>query len=51
MKMNVADDKQLDETAAMAIIQKYWAPKVVDSIKNIKSMRDGRGVLFDLRID
>jgi hypothetical protein len=35
----------------MTIIEKYWAPRVKDSIKTIKSLRNGSGVAFDLRSD
>lgn len=51
IKMNVGDGKQLDESAAMSIITKYWAPRIADTIGTMKNLQDGSGVVFDLRID
>jgi len=47
--MNVEKGQVLDQTSAMTIIQKYWAPRIATSIRVMKSMRDGSGVCFDLR--
>ena len=33
----------------MTIISKYWAPRVAQSIRTMKAIRDGSGVCFDLR--
>jgi len=51
MQMNVEEGKHLDESAAMAIIQKYWNPRVADSIKTMRPLSDGSGVCFDVRCD
>ena len=51
IKMIVGDGKQLDESAAMAIITKYWAPRIADQIGEMKHLKDGSGVVFDLRMD
>lgn len=39
MKMKMIEEgKELDETSAFAIIQKYWAPRVVDQVRTIRTM-------------
>lgn len=49
MKMNMLEEgKELDETSAFAVIQKYWAPRVVDQVRTIRTMKDKTGVVFDL---
>jgi len=35
----------------MEIIRKYWAPRISDSINSVRHLRNGQGVVFDLRID
>lgn len=49
IKMNVEKGQVLDQSSALSIIQKYWAPRIASSIRVIKSLRDGSGVCFDLR--
>lgn len=48
MKM-LEEGKELDETSAFAMIQKYWAPRVVDQVRTIRTMKDKTGVVFDLQ--
>lgn len=49
MKMSMLEEgKELDETSAFAIIQKYWAPRVVDQVHTIRTMKDKTGVVFDV---
>lgn len=50
IKMNVAKGEVLDKSGAMTIIQKYWSPRLADSIRSMRNMRDNSGVCFDLRI-
>ena len=47
MLMN-EEGKELDETAAFALIQQYWAPKIVDQVRSIRTRKDKCGVVFDL---
>ena len=47
--MSVEGGKQLDESAAMMIITKYWAPRVADSIKTMRPLSEGTGVCFDIQ--
>lgn len=35
----------------MAIIQKYWAPRILDEIATSKPLKNGTGIAFDLRHD
>jgi len=49
MQMKMKEEgKELDETAAFAMIQQYWAPRIVDQVKTIRTMKDKTGVVFDL---
>ena len=32
-----------------AILKKYWDPRVVDYVHSVKPMKDGMGVVFDIR--
>lgn len=48
MKM-LEEGKELDETSAFALIQQYWAPRVVDQVRTIRSRKDKTGVVFDLQ--
>jgi len=48
-KMNVEDGKTLDETTAIEIIKKYWNPRMAENCKNMKSLKNRTGVVFDLR--
>jgi hypothetical protein len=47
--MNVEEGKQLDDQAALKIIEKYWSPAISRSISTIKLFKNGSGVVFDLR--
>lgn len=49
LQMSVESGKTLDQEAAKMLIEKYWAPKLADSIRYMKSFADGTGVVFDLR--
>jgi hypothetical protein len=48
MKM-LEEGKELDETSAFALIQQYWAPRVVDQVRIIRTRKDKTGVVFDLQ--
>jgi len=48
MKM-LEEGKELDETSAFALIQQYWAPRVVDQVRTIRTTKDKTGVVFDLQ--
>lgn len=50
-KMFVEQGKTLDQATAFGHIQKYWNPRIADSVKTMRSLRDGTGVLFDIRSD
>ena len=34
---------------AYNVLRKYWDPRVGDNVRNMKGMRDGSGVVFDIR--
>jgi hypothetical protein len=34
---------------AYNVLKKYWDPRVGDNVRNMKGMRDGSGVVFDIR--
>lgn len=38
----------LDKAAGHGLLSRYWAPKIVESVQNMRSMTDGEGVVFDL---
>lgn len=40
--------KELDECTAFAFIQQYWAPRIVDQVRSIRTRTDKKGVVFDL---
>lgn len=42
---------RLGASNAYSILRKYWEPRVCDSVKNMKSFRDGSGVVFDIKSD
>lgn len=42
------EGKELDETSAFALVQQYWAPRVADQVRSIRTMKDKTGVCFDL---
>lgn len=49
MNMSMLEEgKELDETSAFALIQQYWAPRVVDQVRTIRTMKDKTGVVFDI---
>lgn len=49
MQMTMMEEgKELDETSAFALVQQYWAPRVVDQVKSIRNMKDKTGVVFDV---
>lgn len=41
----------MGEDMCMQVIQKYWNVRMADSIKMIKALSDGSGIVFDLRMD
>ena len=47
--MTAAAGGQLGAQAAFAIIYKYWAPRIQESIRKIRPFSDGTGVVFDIR--
>lgn len=50
MEMTMLEEgKELDETSAFALIQTYWAPRVVDQVRTIRTRKDKTGVVFDLQ--
>ena len=50
IKMCIGEDGgRIGAQAAFAILYKYWAPKISDSIKTIRPFSDGSGVVFDIR--
>lgn len=34
---------------AFNVLRKYWDPRVGENVRNMKSMKDGCGVVFDVR--
>lgn len=36
---------------AHGILRKYWEPRVIENVRNMKGFKDGSGVVFDLRSD
>lgn len=48
MKME-EEGKELDETSAFALVQQYWAPRIVDQVRSIRTRKDKMGVVFDLQ--
>lgn len=48
MKMT-EEEKELDETTAFAMIQQYWAPRIVDQVRSIRTRKDKTGVVFDIQ--
>lgn len=40
--------EELNKEAAYGLLQRYWAPRIVQSVKAMRSMADGEGVVFDL---
>lgn len=37
------------EKNAYTILRKYWEPRLVDNIRNMKPLKDGSGVVFDIK--
>lgn len=44
----IEEGKELGETQAFTMIQKYWAPRIVDQVKSIRTRKDNTGVIFDI---
>ena len=42
--------EELNKEAAYGLLQRYWAPRIVQSVKSMRSMSDGEGVVFDLGV-
>merc|ERR1711924_353684 len=42
---------RLANGSAYSILKKYWDPKTVEHVRNMKTLRNGTGVVFDLRAD
>jgi len=36
---------------AYSILRKYWDPRVGENVRNMKNLRDGSGVVFDIRAE
>ena len=47
--MCAEEGKQLGAQACFAILYKYWAPRIQESIRVIRPFSDGTGVAFDIR--
>jgi hypothetical protein len=45
------DRGRLLPSNAHSILRKYWEPRVCDSVKNMKGIKDGSGVVFDIKAD
>lgn len=55
LEMIKSDDEknkieELNKEAAYGLLQRYWAPRIVKSVKGMRSMADGEGVVFDLGV-
>jgi len=53
IKMTKSDSdkiENLDKPTGHELLKKYWAPKIFESMKNMRSMTDGEGVVFDLGV-
>lgn len=48
---STATRSRLANGSAYSILKKYWDPKTVENIRNMKTLRNGTGVVFDLRAD
>ena len=42
---------RLANGSAYSILKKYWDPRTVEHVRNMKTLRNGTGVVFDLRAD
>lgn len=42
---------RLPQNSVYSILRKYWDPRLCDSVKNMKALRDGTGVVFDIRAE
>ena len=42
---------RLANGSANSILRKYWDPKTAEQVRNMKALRNGSGVVFDLRAD
>ena len=42
--------ESLDKKTAIELLKKYWAPKICESVKNMRSQPEGEGVVFDLGV-
>lgn len=40
--------EEMNKEAAYGLLQRYWAPRIVQSVKGMRSTTDGEGVVFDL---
>lgn len=50
MQMCIGEDGgRIGPQAAFAILFKYWAPRISDSVRYIRPFSDGSGVAFDIR--
>jgi len=42
---------RLPQNSVYSILRKYWDPRLCDGVKNMKGLRDGSGVVFDIRAE
>ena len=50
IKMAVGEEGgRIGAQAAFAILFKYWAPRISDSVRYVRPFSDGSGVVFDIK--
>lgn len=49
IEMTVLPGMQLFESTCKSIIEKYWNPRVLNSIRDFKELKNQNGVVFDLK--
>jgi len=42
---------RLPQNSVYSILRKYWDPRLCDGVKNMKALKDGSGVVFDIKAD
>jgi len=42
---------RLPQNSVYSILRKYWDPRLCDSVKNMKALKDGSGVVFDIKAE
>lgn len=52
MQMTTTSQRgRLGHGNAFAILKKYWDPRTAEHVKNMKALRSGSGVVFDMRAE